>query len=118
ATSSTTPYLNTHLLLARGGDGSIPANERHSQLFPFDMRPQAHDIIRTWAFYTIAKAYFHFGEIPWKDIVISGHAQDAGGKKISKSKGHVVTPAEMVEKYTADGLRYWSGSVRLGTDTL
>jgi hypothetical protein len=91
---------------------------RHGQLFPYDMRPQAHDIIRTWAFYTIAKAYFHFGEIPWKDIVISGHAQDASRGKISKSKGHQVTPAEMVEKYSADGLRYWSGSVKLGADTI
>jgi valyl-tRNA synthetase len=118
ATSSCTPLLNTHLLIDRQADGSVPPTELFTQLFPFDMRPQAHDIIRTWAFYTIAKAYFHFGEIPWKDIVISGHAQDAAGKKISKSKGHVVTPAEMVTKYTADGLRYWSGSVKLGADTL
>jgi len=112
--------------------------QRHNQLFPYDLRPQAHDIIRTWAFYTITKALYHFGSeqgadgkwhlitdeqklrqaLPWRDIVISGHAQDAGHKKISKSKGHVVTPAQMVEKYTADGLRYWSSGCKLGTDTL
>lgn len=115
ATSSVTPLLNTHLRIGQD-DAAVAA--RHAQIFPYDLRPQAHDIIRTWAFYTITKAFFHFGEIPWKDIVISGHAQDAGGKKISKSKGHVVTPAEMVEKYTADGLRYWSSSCKLGTDTL
>jgi valyl-tRNA synthetase len=115
ATSSLTPLLNTHLIIGQN-DPAVAA--RHAQVFPYDLRPQAHDIIRTWAFYTITKAFFHFGEIPWKDIVISGHAQDVGGKKISKSKGHVVTPAEMVQKYTADGLRYWSSSCKLGTDTL
>jgi valyl-tRNA synthetase len=91
ATSSVSPLLNTHLLPGADGDSA-----RHAQLFPYDMRPQAHDIIRTWAFYTIAKSYFHFGEIPWQDIVISGHAQDASKQKMSKSKGNVVTPAEMV----------------------
>ncbi len=115
ATSSVTPLLNT---LMRLGAETPEARERHSRLFPFDLRPQAHDIIRTWAFYTIAKAWFHFEQIPWRDIAISGHAQDAGGRKISKSKGHVVTPAEMVDKYTADGLRYWSSGCKLGTDTL
>ncbi|MCC7479601.1 valine--tRNA ligase [bacterium] len=115
ATSSVTPLLNT---LLRLGAETPEAKDRHSRLFPFDLRPQAHDIIRTWAFYTIAKAWFHFEQIPWRDIAISGHAQDAGGKKISKSKGHVVTPAEMVDKYTADGLRYWSSGCKLGTDTL
>ncbi len=115
ATSSVTPLLNTHLRL---GASDAETQARHDTLFPFSLRPQAHDIIRTWAFYTITKAYYHFGEIPWKDIVISGHAQDARGQKISKSKGHVVTPAEMVQKYSADGLRYWSSGCKLGTDTI
>ena len=118
ATSSVTPLLNTHLMIQRDADGNVIATDRHDRIFPYDLRPQAHDIIRTWAFYTIAKSYYHFGEIPWKDIVISGHAQDSSKKKISKSKGHVVTPAEMVEKYTADNLRYWSSSCKLGTDTI
>ena len=115
ATSSVTPLLNTHFIFEHSSEDILA---RHNQLFPYDMRPQAHDIIRTWAFYTIAKSFYHFGELPWSDIVISGHAQDAARQKISKSKGHVVTPAEMVEKYSADGLRYWSGSVKLGTDTI
>ncbi|MCB1217247.1 valine--tRNA ligase [bacterium] len=114
ATSSVTPLLNTEYDFSK----SVADNAKHNQLFPFDLRPQAHDIIRTWAFYTIAKAYFHFGEIPWRDIVISGHAQDANRGKISKSKGHGVSPAQMVEQYTADNLRYWSGSPKLGTDTI
>jgi valyl-tRNA synthetase len=118
ATSSVTPLLNTHLVLERDDAGIVQTTPRHDGIFPYDLRPQAHDIIRTWAFYTIAKSFYHFGEIPWKHIVISGHAQDAGRKKISKSKGHVVTPAEMVEKYTADGLRYWASSCKLGTDTI
>jgi len=115
ATSSVTPLLNTHL---RIGASTPEEQDRHDKLFPYDLRPQAHDIIRTWAFYTIAKAYYHFDTIPWRDIVISGHAQDAKRKKISKSKGHVVTPAEMVEKYTADNLRYWASGCKLGTDTI
>ena len=115
ATSSVTPLLNTHL---RIGASSPEEQERHDRLFPYDLRPQAHDIIRTWAFYTIAKSYYHFTTVPWRDIVISGHAQDAKRQKISKSKGHVVTPAEMVEKYTADNLRYWASGCKLGTDTI
>jgi valyl-tRNA synthetase len=134
ATSSVTPLLNTEYDFAK----SVADNAKHNKLFPFDMRPQAHDIIRTWAFYTIAKSLFHFGmeqdetgkwvvsrdeeklkaALPWKDIVISGHAQDASRGKISKSKGHGVSPAQMVEQYTADNLRYWSGSPKLGTDTI
>ena len=65
------------------------------------MRPQAHDIIRTWAFYTIVKAHYHLNTIPWKDIVISGHVL-AGKEKISKSKGNssnVPSPVELLEKY-------------------
>jgi len=115
ATSSLTPLLCTHL---RIGVDDPEVQERHDKLYPMDLRPQAHDIIRTWAFYTITKAYYHFGVIPWKDIVISGHAQDVGRRKITKSDGHTVTPAEMVEKYTADGLRYWASGCKLGTDTL
>lgn len=118
ATSSLTPLLCTGLLIERDESGALKTTERHDKLYPMDLRPQAHDIIRTWAFYTIVKSYYHFGVIPWKHIVISGHAQDVGRKKITKSKGHTVTPAEMVEKYTADGLRYWAAGCKLGTDTL
>jgi valyl-tRNA synthetase len=89
---------------------------RHSFLFPMDLRPQAHEIIRTWAFYTIAKSALHEGTIPWKSIVLSGFIMDPDRKKMSKSKGNAVTPLEFLERYTADGVRYWAGSARLGTD--
>ena len=77
--------------------------ERHQKLFPMDIRPQAHDIIRTWAFYTIAKAALHEDTIPWKNVILSGWILDPDRKKMSKSKGNVVTPMEFVEQFTADG---------------
>jgi valyl-tRNA synthetase len=91
--------------------------ERHRKLFPMDVRPQAHDIIRTWAFYTIVKAALHEGAIPWKHVLLSGWILDPDRKKMSKSKGNVVTPMEYLERYTSDGVRYWAGSARLGADT-
>ncbi|OPX23933.1 MAG: valine--tRNA ligase [Planctomycetales bacterium 4484_113] len=109
ATSSLTPQLNT-----RWGE----PNDRSQLLFPMSLRPQAHDIIRTWAFYTIVKAYLHTGEIPWFDVVVSGHAQDSSRHKISKSKGKGTrSPRELVEQYSADVIRYWAASAKLGTDT-
>ena len=75
-----------------------------------------HDIIRTWAFYTIIKSYLHYGKIPWKDIVISGHALDPKGKKMSKSKGNVIDPKEVMEKHSVDALRYWAASSKFGED--
>ena len=107
-TSSLTPQIGSHWRLD-------PA--RHEKLFPADVRPQAHEIIRTWAFYTIAKALLHEGSIPWKHAVVSGWVLDPDRKKMSKSVGNVVTPMPLLEKYTADGARYWSASARLGTDT-
>ncbi|MBI5391847.1 valine--tRNA ligase, partial [Candidatus Woesearchaeota archaeon] len=86
------------------------------QLHPMSLRPQAHDIIRTWAFYTIVKSYFHFQEFPWKDIVISGHVLDAKGEAMHKSKGNVIDPAVVLEKYSADALRYAAASTKLGED--
>jgi len=91
--------------------------ERHHKLFPMDIRPQAHDIIRTWAFYTIAKAALHENTIPWKHVILSGWILDPDRKKMSKSKGNVVTPMEFVEQYSADGVRYWASNARLGADT-
>ena len=90
---------------------------RHHKLFPMDIRPQAHDIIRTWAFYTIAKAMLHENTIPWKHVILSGWILDPDRKKMSKSKGNVVTPMQFVEDYTSDGVRYWAANARLGTDT-
>ncbi|PIE33778.1 valine--tRNA ligase [candidate division KSB3 bacterium] len=107
-TSSLTPQIGSYW----GKD-----HERHQKLFPMDIRPQAHDIIRTWAFYTIAKAALHEETIPWKNVILSGWILDPDRKKMSKSKGNVVTPMEFVEQYSADGVRYWASHARLGTDT-
>ncbi|HKJ84642.1 MAG TPA: class I tRNA ligase family protein, partial [Spirochaetia bacterium] len=89
----------------------------HEPALPMDIRPQAHDIIRTWAFYTIAKSLLHEGTIPWRNALISGWILDPDRKKMSKSVGNVVTPLQYLERYTADGVRYWAASARLGADT-
>jgi valyl-tRNA synthetase len=118
-TSSMSPQISSHWQLDP---------QRHAKLFPADMRPQAHEIIRTWAFYTIAKAMLHEGSIPWHHVAISGwvvQRSDAGGKeKISKSKGSgqggkkpIPPPHELLDAYTADGVRYWAASARLGVDS-
>jgi valyl-tRNA synthetase len=91
--------------------------ERHARLFPADLRPQAHEIIRTWAFYTIAKALLHEDRVPWHHVAISGWILDPDRKKMAKSFGNVVTPLPIVEQYGADTVRYWAGSARLGVDT-
>jgi len=107
-TSSLSPQIGSHWVLDP---------ERHAKLFPADVRPQAHEIIRTWAFYTIAKAMIHEDSIPWKHVLVSGWVLDPDRKKMSKSKGNVVTPAPLVEKHSADPTRYWAASARLGVDT-
>jgi valyl-tRNA synthetase len=107
-TSSLTPQINSHWLVD-------PA--RHAALFPADVRPQAHDIIRTWAFYTIAKALLHEDRVPWRHAAISGWILDPDRKKMSKSKGNVVTPIPLIEQHGADAIRYWAGCARLGVDT-
>jgi valyl-tRNA synthetase len=107
-TSSLTPQIGSHWELDR---------ERHGRLFPADVRPQSHEIIRTWAFYTIAKAMLHEDTIPWRHATISGWVLDPDRKKMAKSQGNVVVPMPLLEKYTADGVRYWAASARLGTDT-
>ncbi len=104
-TSSLTPQINNNW----PGQPIIPA--------PMSMRPQAHDIIRTWAFYTIVKAQYHQDMIPWRDIVISGHVL-AGKEKISKSKdNNKLAPEALLAQYSADTIRYWAASGALGTDT-
>ncbi|MGH7392152.1 MAG: valine--tRNA ligase [Candidatus Rokuibacteriota bacterium] len=91
--------------------------ERHRSLFPMDVRPQSHEIIRTWAFYTIAKAWLHQRDVPWHHAVISGWVLDPDRKKMSKSKGNVVTPTHLLDAYSADGVRYWAARARPGADT-
>ncbi len=107
-TSSLTPQI---------ASGWSLAPERHRKLFPMDLRPQSHEIIRTWAFYTIVKALLHENTIPWRHVAISGWVLDPDRKKMSKSKGNVVTPMHLLDQYGADAVRYWSLSAKLGTDT-
>jgi valyl-tRNA synthetase len=108
ATSALTPQIAT---------GWEFAPERHARLFPMDVRPQSHEIIRTWAFYTITKAWLHHREVPWRHVTISGWILDPDRKKMSKSKGNVVTPLHHLETYSADAVRYWAARARAGVDT-
>ena len=87
------------------------------RVFPMDLRPQAHDIIRTWLFYTVARAHLAHGTVPWTNTAISGWVLDPDRKKVSKSKGNVVTPMALLEEHGSDGVRYWAASGRPGTDT-
>jgi len=94
--------------------------ELYHQTFPMSLRPQAHEIIRTWAFYTIAKSWLHFGQVPWKDALISGWALAGEGMgKISKSRGGgPIPPQEMIGRYSADAVRYWAASTSPGKDAI
>jgi len=103
ATSSITPQINERLGL---------------KLTPMSMRTHAHEIIRTWTFYSIVRSLYHTGTIPWKDLMINGFVLAKKGEKISKSKSNAATsPTALVETHSADVLRYWSANAKLGTDT-
>jgi valyl-tRNA synthetase len=88
-----------------------------SRVFPMDVRPQAHDIIRTWLFATMVRSHHEHGCPPWKNAALSGWILDPDRKKMSKSQGNTVTPMHLLEQYGADAVRYWSASGRPGTDT-
>jgi valyl-tRNA synthetase len=110
ATSSVSPQIAAQM---------FENPELYRRLFPMQLRPQAQDIIRTWAFDTIAKSLFHFGQIPWETIAISGHALDPSGRKFSKSKGNaLVVPMALIERHSADAVRYWACGGALGADQL
>lgn len=108
ATSSLTPQI-------AGGWERDP--DLFGRVFPYDLRPQAHDIIRTWLFSTVVRAELEHGSLPWSDTVLSGWILDPDRKKMSKSVGNVVTPIGLLEEYGSDAVRYWAASGRAGTDT-
>jgi len=87
------------------------------RVFPYDLRPQAHEIIRTWLFATVVRAHHESDSLPWTDAMISGWVLDPDRKKMAKSRGNVVTPVEHLDKHGSDALRYWAASARTGTDT-
>jgi valyl-tRNA synthetase len=89
-----------------------------SQTFPMDLRPQAHDIIRTWLFTSVLRSHLEHDSLPWLNAAISGFVTDPDRKKMSKSKGNVVTPLALLEEHGSDGVRYWAAGGRPGTDTM
>jgi valyl-tRNA synthetase len=108
ATSSLSPQI---------AGGWSEDDDLFARVFPMDLRPQAHDIIRTWLFSTVLRAHLEHNSLPWRHAAISGWVLDPDRKKMSKSKGNVVTPMGLLEQHGADGVRYWAASGRPGTDT-
>jgi valyl-tRNA synthetase len=108
ATSSLTPQI---------AGGWLEDPDLFARVFPMDLRPQAHDIIRTWLFSTVLRAELEHQQLPWAHAAVSGFVVDPDRKKMSKSKGNVVTPMALLEEHGSDGVRYWAANGRPGADT-
>ncbi|MBU6283688.1 valine--tRNA ligase, partial [bacterium] len=109
ATSSLTPQI--------AGEWTEADSDLFDRVFPMDVRPQGHDIIRTWLFATMVRSHHEHGTPPWRNAALSGWILDPDRKKMSKSKGNVVTPMHLLDEHGADGVRYWAAGARLGMDT-
>jgi valyl-tRNA synthetase len=107
ATSSLTPQI---------AGGWLDDEDLFARVFPMDLRPQGHDIIRTWLFSTVVRAHLEHNRLPWRHAAVSGFIYDPDRKKMSKSKGNAVTPESALERYGTDGFRYWAAHGRLGVD--
>jgi valyl-tRNA synthetase len=107
ATSSLTPQL---------AGGWISDPEKYAKVFPFSLRPQGQDIIRTWLFSTVLRSFQEEKQLPWSDAALSGWILDPDRKKMSKSKGNVVVPNDLLDEHGSDAVRYWAAAARLGTD--
>jgi valyl-tRNA synthetase len=107
ATSSLSPQI---------AGGWLDDADLLARVFPMDLRPQGQDIIRTWLFATVVRAHLEHDSLPWSNAAISGWILDPDRKKMSKSKGNVVTPMGLLDEHGSDAVRYWASSARLGTD--
>ncbi len=106
-TSASSPFLAINL---------VEGKPIHQKLFPMSLRPQAHDIINFWLFYTLAKTQLLHDVNPWSEVAISGFVLDPKGEKMSKSKGNVIAPQDVIQKFSADAIRFWAATSKLGED--